>query len=80
MLGGDEGSNPPKIIPVWRPSLVGLPGWSELGAVSAGKIQATGTPGGQIWGCVTVGSISRAKSLFSGLPLFLSRAGSWGRE
>lgn len=57
-------------------SAVGLPAWSEPGAVPAGKTRATGMPSGRIWGCVAVGNVSRAKSLFSRLPLLLS----WGEK
>lgn len=55
LLSGDEGSNPPTKIPVWGTSLTGFPGWSESETVSAGKAQATGTPGRQIWGFVAMG-------------------------
>lgn len=70
----DEGSNAPTKIPVWGLSLGRLPGWFEAEVMSAVKIQVTGTPDRQIWCCVAMGSITRAKSLFAGLPLFLSWA------
>lgn len=44
--------------------VVGLPGWSEPGAVPASKNKLLEPPG-----CVAVGNGSKAKSLFSHLSL-----------